>query len=223
MIGVVRSPAALQGHVQDWFNRDRAAGLRILQAAGFTCASCGVQSPPAKGVLHAWLVPVDLAQPGFVPASERGAKALCPVCLGVQALNWALREDAGRGVLIYAPGFSQEVVTRMAILCGCARVALDAADVASQIASQTFAVFESMRAELVHDPVYAGVDSEADFAHALAYLPEVEYQNRHRALSNIKYLPSFDVHAGFYEHLVEHNPAYRLERLRKETQALASE
>lgn len=219
ILGIVANPSLMGMYVQKWMESEQVkkAGFEVLQKASFTCAGCKIQSLPKKGSCdHGWLTPVDLKHAAFAVRDASEGIALCPVCLACQSLNHATSPDNLYGSLIYAPGFTQEQISRLAILSGVASKVLAPTEPGRQIVIDIGLAFGGgqMRHDLSTDKAYGGMDNDFAFAMALSSLSEEQYELRAEALKNIKFWPSADSFDYYYQHLAESNPNLELKKLK---------
>ena len=219
------NPGLMGLYVEKWMDNEQVkeTGYKVLHKNKFTCSSCKVQSPPAKGECeHGWLVPVDPEHAAFAVRDENDGIVLCPVCLAAASLNHSTSPGNVRGSLIYAPGFTQAQISRLAIMSRVASMVLEQSDPARQMVVDIELAFGGgqMREELRTDKAYGGSESDYAFAVALASLSDEAYKMRDNALQNIKFWPAGVSFSEFYQHLSKHNPNFNLKKLVAASQKL---
>lgn len=201
MIGTVDNPDIAGKVIQGgWFsNKDlNPVGLKVLNAAAFTCKYCGFISRPSTKVPHGFMVPVDINHSGLAALDASKAICLCPFCASALAINWSVAEHKGEhaqvlpvaGNLIWLPEIEQ---TKISLVATYVVVGVNDIDVGHEFAKtlkETDLSFRIRKPFLANNiPLYKN-DKDTDFARALSLLPVEHYEFRDEVLKGVRFWPN---------------------------------
>lgn len=175
------------------------AGMAILKRHRFTCRGCGFYSRPSMQVPHGWMLPIDFEHPAMLALDVKKGTCLCPLCASSMAINWSVattrvsgKEMPAPGMLIMLPHMSQSQLNRLALHV----ISIHASRKVSTQTSLEIAAtnvdntMRSLNAELQASlPIYRG-EQDAEFARALAMLPDEFYSRREEIIGPVRWWPS---------------------------------
>lgn len=209
MIGVVRNESLAGKIIQGGWERSealRGVGYSVIESHKYKCSSCGTQSVKSAKHRSGMMIPVDTSHSGLAATKASGATCLCPLCASALAINWSVVKHVGSndelmsaGFLIYLPFQSQSDVSRLAVFT-LACLQKPNSHPFFSVATDIDAVMGGLAEEVSRKiPIYNG--SNADFAKALALVPDEYYEQREQIIGSLRWWPNMAYWADFGKYI----------------------
>lgn len=211
MVGVVRNESLAGKIIQGaWLNNEKLCdvGFSIIQKYNFKCSICGLQSLSSRKFRDGMMIPVNLKSAGMEALRVEGSTCLCPLCASSLAINWSVTESFVNDVSVPSPGFlinfphkSQADIIRLATYAlVCFQKPND--HPLFSVATDIDVVMNSLSDQLEKQiPIYCGND--ADFAKALARLPDEFYEKRDHIIGSLRWWPNMSYWKDFGRYIYE--------------------